>query len=212
MFGHHHSHGHRGTRGRCPPPDDVEQGFGRRGFGRGRFGGRDWDGGFGGRHGRGRMFGSGDLRLVLLALIAEKPSHGYELIRAVEAKFGGAYAPSPGAVYPTLTMLEEQDFIRGESQEGSKKVYAITAEGQAYLRENDAAVQGVMARMKLSAEAMPGESAHAVREAIQTLRHAIGMQRRWTPEEAERVRGIIERAAREIVLGAAAGKPEAGNR
>ena len=82
----------------------------------------------------------------------------------------------------------------------------ITPEGQAYLRENEAAVQGVMARMKLSAEAMPGESAHAVREAIHTLRHAIGMQRRWTPGEAERVRGIIERAAREIVLGAPDGE------
>lgn len=192
--------------GHGSPHEETEQGFGGRGFGRGRFGGRGLDDGFGTRHGRGRMFGAGDLRLVLLALIAEKPSHGYELIRAIEAKFGGAYAPSPGAVYPTLTMLEEQDYIRGETREGSKKVYAVTPEGEAHLRANEAAVQGVMARMSLSAEAMPGEDAHAVREAIRTLRHAIGMQRRWTPGEAERVRGIIERAAREIVLGAPDGE------
>ena len=65
----------------------------------------------------------------LLALIAKKPSHGYELIRSIEEKFGGVYAPSPGAVYPTLTLLEEQDLIRGEAAEGGKKLYAITSSG-----------------------------------------------------------------------------------
>ena len=206
MFGHHH--GSRfGRGGRCRPSGEFEHGPGGGRFGRGRFGGRGFDDGFGGgRHGRGRMFGSGDLRLVLLALIAEKPSHGYELIRAIEAKFGGAYAPSPGAVYPTLTLLEEQDFVRPEEQEGARKVFAITPEGRAYLAENEAAVRGVMARMELSAEGAPGEGLRVVREAVHTLRHAIAMQRRWTPEEAERVRAIIERAAREIVVGS----PEGG--
>lgn len=153
------------------------------------------------------MFGAGGLRLVLLALIAEKPSHGYELIRAIEAKFGGGYAPSPGAVYPTLTLLEEQDFVRSEVQDGAKKVYAITPEGEANLREHEETVRGIMARMELSARAMPGgDDANAVREAMQTLRHALGMQRRWSAEEAERIRGIIERAAREIVVGAPEGR------
>lgn len=206
MFRHHHDrHAHRGRWDRCAPWGDAQASA--REFGRGRRGFEDGFGG-GGRHGRGRMFGSGDLRLVLLALIAEKPSHGYELIRAIEAKFGGGYAPSPGAVYPTLTLLEEQDFVRSEVGDGSKKVYAITPEGEAHLRENDEAVRGIMARMELSARAMPGERADSVREAMHTLRHALGMQRRWSPEEAERVRAIIDRAAREIVVGAPEGGKE----
>ena len=206
MFRHHHRHhDHRARWGRCSPWDESH--VAAREFGRGRRGFEDGFGG-GGRHGRTRMFGSGDLRLVLLALIAENPSHGYELIRAIEAKFGGGYAPSPGAVYPTLTLLEEQDFVRSEARDGSKKVYAITPEGKAHLRENEEAVRGVMARMDLSARAMPGERADAVREAMHTLRHALGMQRRWSAEEAERIRGIIERAAREIVVGAPEGKGE----
>lgn len=210
MFGHHHGR-HFGRGGHGRPSGEFEHGPGGERFGRGRFGRRGFDDGFGGgRHGRGRMFGSGDLRLVLLALIAEKPSHGYELIRAIEAKFGGAYAPSPGAVYPTLTLLEEQDFVRSEAQDGSKKVFSIMPEGRAYLAENEATVRGVMARMELSAESRPGEGADVVREAIHTLRHAIAMQRRWTPDEAERIRAIIERAAREIVVGAPAGEARKG--
>lgn len=203
MFGHHHWGRGQRLDGDCPPRG-MGFAFGPRGPGRGRFGGRGPGEGFGGggRFGGGRMFGAGDLRLVLLALIAEKPSHGYELIRAIEAKFGGAYAPSPGAVYPTLTLLEEQDFIRAEASGGTKKVYAITPEGQAYLRENEAAVHGVMARMDLSAESMSGQGAHEIlHEAMHTLRHAIKMHREWTPEEAERVRRLIEATAREIVLG-----------
>ena len=205
MFRHHHGrHGmgrpeHRAGWGSCGPWDLAARDFGR--------GPRGFEDGFraGGRHGRGRMFGAGDLRLVLLALIAEKPSHGYELIRAIEAKFGGDYAPSPGAVYPTLTLLEEQDLVRPEAEAGSKKVYAVTQEGKAYLQENEEAVRGVMSRMELSARSMPGARADAVREAMHTLRHALGMQRHWSPEEAERIRGIIERAAREIVVGAPEG-------
>ena len=65
-----------------------------------------------GRKRRGRMFGTGELRLALLALIAREPRHGYELIRAIEDMTGGSYAPSPGAVYPTLQMLEEEGKIK----------------------------------------------------------------------------------------------------
>src|ERR1700754_5178927 len=123
--------GHHGRRGRHGHDDD---GDGPEGFGRG----------FGPRGG-GRLLGHGDLRLLLLALIGEKPRHGYDLIRAVEERFAGAYAPSPGAVYPTLTMLEEQDFIRAEAAEGTKKRYAITPEGAAFLADNRDAVDGIMA-------------------------------------------------------------------
>ena len=149
------------------------------------------------------MFGHGDLRLVLLALIAEKPRHGYDLIRAIEEKFGGAYAPSPGAVYPTLTLLEEQDYIVTEAQSGTKKLYQITESGRAFLDENAVALRGIQARMDLAAQAFSIHSTpETVREAIRTLRQALHMRRGpWTPEEAERVCKLIETTARQIVGG-----------
>jgi DNA-binding PadR family transcriptional regulator len=179
---------------------------GHRGGGRGwRGGGGDHDGsegfgrGFGGRGG-GRLLGHGDLRLLLLALIGEKPSHGYDLIRAVEERFAGAYAPSPGAVYPTLTMLEEQDYISAEAAEGSKRLYAITDAGRAFLQENAAQVEGILARINLAAAAFSRHMApDEVREAWKTLRQAMNMKRTpWTKEETERVVGILDKAARDI--------------
>jgi len=175
-------HGHRGRFRR----DDDEGSFGR-------------GGGFGSRGGR--LLGHGDLRLLLLALIAEKPSHGYDLIRAVEERFAGAYAPSPGAVYPTLTMLEEQDFVRAEAAEGSKRLYTVTAEGKAFLKENAAQVEGILARVDMVAAAHTRHTApDAVHEAWKTLRQAMNMKRTpWTKEESERVRTILARAARDII-------------
>jgi DNA-binding PadR family transcriptional regulator len=149
------------------------------------------------------MFAQGDLRLALLALIARKPSHGYELIRSIEEKFGGTYAPSPGAVYPTLTLLEDQDFIASEAAEGSKKRFVITPAGEAYLKENEAAVNGVMQRMELAASALGARATpDSVREAVHTLRQALGMHRGgWNADEEKRVARLIERAAKEIVGG-----------
>ncbi|MEP7210816.1 MAG: PadR family transcriptional regulator, partial [Alphaproteobacteria bacterium] len=157
-------------------------------------------GGFGGPRG-GRPLGHGDLRLLLLALIAEKPRHGYDLIKAIEERFAGGYAPSPGAVYPTLTMLEEQDLIRAEASEGSKKLFAITPEGEAFLKANDAEVQGIFARIDLAATAFARHSApDEVREAWKTLRQAMNMRRTpWTEEEVARIRTILAKAAQDIV-------------
>lgn len=200
MFGRHHHHdhwGHHEGRQDCSPgrrwgrggrSSDDESEFGRGGF----FGGRG-----------GRMFGHGDLRLVLLALIAEKPRHGYDLIRAIEEKFGGAYAPSPGAVYPTLTLLEEQDYIVAEAQSGTKKLYQITEAGRAFLDENDVALKGIQSRMDLAAQAFSTHSTpDIVREAVRTLKQALHMRRGpWTAEETERVRKLIEATARQIVGG-----------
>jgi DNA-binding PadR family transcriptional regulator len=198
MFGRHHLHrGHHERHHDCAPggrwgrgsrSGDDESGFGRGGF----FGGRG-----------GRMFGHGDLRLVLLSLIAEKPRHGYDLIRAIEEKFGGAYAPSPGAVYPTLTLLEEQDYIVAEAKSGTKKLYQITDAGRAFLKENAVALKGIQSRMDLAAHAFSVHSTpEMVREAIRTLREALHMRRGpWTAEETERVRKLIEATARQIVGG-----------
>ncbi len=124
---------------------------------RGRFGG------FGGRHGMGgmgaddmragRMLAQGDLRLIALALIAQEPRHGYEIIKLVEEKTADWYSPSPGIVYPTLTYLEEAGYVTA-STEGSKKLYAITTEGRAYLETNRDLVEAVLGRLSALGERM----------------------------------------------------------
>lgn len=128
-----------------------EMGFGGRGFGhhRGPFGHHHGGGrgGFGGGMRGGRMFDHGDLRLVVLALLAEKSAHGYELIKAIEERLAGAYSPSPGVIYPTLTLLEELGYAAQVPGEGAKKLFEITAEGRAFLEENKASVDTLFARM-----------------------------------------------------------------
>jgi len=122
-------------------------------------GGRGWRHrhggfGFGGRHGMGggdmiragRMLATGDLRLIALALIAEQPRHGYEIIKVLEEKTDNWYSPSPGIVYPTLTWLEEVGYVTSQS-EGAKKLYSITEEGRAYLAKNRDFVDAVLDRL-----------------------------------------------------------------
>ena len=197
-FGHHHH-----------PRCDDEQAFHFAGRGRFRhFGGDDEVGGpFGGRHGGGRfgrMFGHGDLKLILLALIAEQPRHGYQLIRTIEEMFGGSYAPSPGAVYPTLTMLDEMGYARVDTSEpGTKKLYTVTDEGRAYLDENRDTVDALIARMEVTARVASKYAAPiAIHEAMRTLKRALIMRGAlWSESEAKRVRAIIEKAAAEISKG-----------
>ena len=105
-----------------------------------------------GRGRRGRMFGTGELRLALLALIAENPSHGYELIKGIEEMTGGGYAPSPGAVYPTLQLLEDEGAIEEAEAEGAKKPFAATDKGRAELAERAEEVEGLMRRLDRHAE------------------------------------------------------------
>lgn len=99
------------------------------------------------RERRGRMFGQGELRLALLALIAEKPSHGYELIKEIEEMTSGAYAPSPGAVYPTLQMLADEGQIEEAEAEGAKKPFAATDAGRAELETRKDEVEALMRRL-----------------------------------------------------------------
>jgi len=138
--------------------------FGPRGFhfefGGPPRGGRGGRGGWGGGdddrpRGRRRMFGSGELRLVLLKLIADAPRHGYDLIRAIEEHTGGEYAPSPGVVYPTLTMLTDMGLIEEKAAEGSRKKFAVTDDGRAHLAENAAEVIALFERLD---EARPREA------------------------------------------------------
>ena len=149
-----------------------------------------------------RLFGQGDLRLLLLALIADKPSHGYDLIRTIEARFNGSYAPSAGTVYPTLTLLEEQDLIAATADGGAKKSYAATAKGLSHLEEHAEAVKALMTRIDIMAEGGGGgPTSPVIMHAIHTLRAAIMSRASAGADEQQRVRDIIERAAREIMGG-----------
>src|SRR4051812_37924481 len=106
-------------------PDFCEmRGFGRHGGGRGEYRGE-------GRRGS-RLFDYGELRLLVLALIAQAPAHGYELIKTIEDRFGGSYTPSPGVIYPTLSWLEDMGYATVEA-EGGRKSYAITEAGTTFL-------------------------------------------------------------------------------
>lgn len=123
-----------------------------------------------GRRGRrGRMFGQGELRLALLALIAEKPSHGYELIKQIEDMTGGAYAPSPGAVYPTLQLLEDEGAIQEAEAEGAKKPFAATQQGCDELDTRKDEVEGLMRRLGRHAERTTTVRSHDLFRAMGNL-------------------------------------------
>ncbi|MFN3864338.1 MAG: PadR family transcriptional regulator [Erythrobacter sp.] len=123
-----------------------------------------------GRRGRrGRMFAPGELRLALLALIAEQPSHGYELIKAIEDMTGGDYAPSPGAVYPTLQLLEDEGAIEQAQAEGAKKPFAATDQGRAELEARKDEVEGLMRRLGRHGERTTTVRSHDVFRAMGNL-------------------------------------------
>ncbi|GAA0651195.1 hypothetical protein GCM10009101_26140 [Brevundimonas lenta] len=147
------------------------------------------------------MFGPGDLRLVLLALIEqEEPRHGYDLIKAIETLFGGGYAPSPGVVYPTLSLLADEGLLAGVEDGGGKRLFSLTDAGRAWLDENRAAVDGVMQRMALAARMVSGEQMpEVVRESMHTLRHAV-MTRSggWNDAETARVVEVLMKAVRDV--------------
>ena len=138
--------------------DEAEgEGDGERGPGAGR------------RGRRGRMFGTGELRLALLALIADKPSHGYELIKEIEDMTGGAYAPSPGAVYPTLQLLEDEGAIEEAEAEGAKKPFAATAQGREELETRKDEVESLMRRLGRHGERTTSVRSHDVFRAMGNL-------------------------------------------
>jgi DNA-binding PadR family transcriptional regulator len=157
---------------------------GERGEGHER-GGRHWQGG----RGHGRPFEHGELRLVILALIAERPRHGYEIIKEIEDRFGGGYTPSPGVVYPTLTMLEELGSATVE-EAGGKKLYSITEQGRATLAAEQAAADAAMARMQAIGARFGGGQSPQLLRAIQNFRFALSLRQRRGPLTEEQLRAI----------------------
>lgn len=178
---------------RCGPRDG---GFRRGGF-EGRWGGSPDDRG----GGRRRVFDSGELRLVLLKLIADQPRHGYDLIREVESLSGGAYVPSPGVIYPTLTLLADMGHIDESKGDGARKLFAITPEGTAHLAEREAEVTSLFARLAEFAIRREKTEGGPVRRAMMNLRQVL--QQRLTadevsPETLHEVAAILDAAAQKI--------------
>jgi DNA-binding PadR family transcriptional regulator len=202
MFGMRHSESH--CEGRWAAGRHGRWGRHRHGFG-------------GGRHGRGgddmmragRMLAQGDLRLLALALIAEQPRHGYEIIKVLEEKTSGWYAPSPGIVYPTLTYLEEAGYVTAEAS-GSKKLYTITSEGRAYLEQNRDFVDAVLERLAAVGERVRARRDNQddgderprvprlVRAALENLRDVAADRLKVDAEAEAKVVEVLARAAAEL--------------
>lgn len=168
----------------------------------GGFGGR-WEGfgrGFG-HGGRERFFDSGHLRLVILQLIADKPSYGYELIKAIEDRLSGGYAPSPGVVYPTLTMLEEEGLATVTSTDGAKKLYAATEQGKEYLKTNRAVLKAIFGRMEQAGRMWGRGRSPQIERAILNLRLALKMRVErgdLSSEQLSKIAEALDAAARAI--------------
>src|SRR5258708_14204846 len=170
---------------------------GHYGFGRGGRG--EADDSRGGR--RRRVFDAGELRLVLLKLIADQPRHGYELIRAIEDLTGGLYVPSPGVVYPTLTMLQEMGQIEEAASGGSRKAFAVTAEGTAHLVAKKAEVEALFARLAQLANARERTDGGPVRRAMQNLKTVLMYRLDGEDVKTEtlhQVASILDEAAQKI--------------
>jgi len=191
--GHEHGHGHRHHAG--------PHAWG----GRGRHGG--WGEGDEGRGGgrRRRVFDQGELRLVLLKLIADQPRHGYELIRAIEELTGGVYVPSPGVVYPTLTMLHEmaqiEEAASGAVGGGARKAFAITPEGSDHLASKKAEVDALFARLAQLATARERTDGGPIRRAMQNLKMVLinRLEREELPAETvHQAAAILDEAAQKI--------------
>jgi DNA-binding PadR family transcriptional regulator len=146
------------------------------------------------------MFDYGELRLLILAMIAEQPRHGYELIKVIEERFGGSYTPSPGVIYPTLSWLDDMGYAVVEGEAG-RKLYRITAEGEAFLTANRAAVDELLARMGPdNASGATNVPAPLVR-AMENLKLALRLRLRQGPIDqaaAETIAAALDAAAQAV--------------
>lgn len=175
-----------------------ERDFGYRFMRRGREGHHHHHRG-GGGNALGRFFAHGDLRLVILNLIAEKPRHGYEIIKAIEDSVSGAYSPSPGVIYPTLTLLEELGYVTA-TVEGSKKLHEITAEGRDFLKANRDTVDALLERMAEAGGSRSGRSPAIVR-AMENLKMALRLRMGrggLTDEQIDAIAAAIDAAASKV--------------
>ncbi|WP_152044726.1 PadR family transcriptional regulator [Aureimonas psammosilenae] len=168
--------------------------------------GRHHEGVEGGRHRRGgrmggRLFDYGDLRLLVLAMLAERPRHGYELIKDIEEKFGGSYSPSPGVIYPTLSWLEDMGYAAVEAEGGNRKSYRVTGEGEAFLVLNRTAADELLARGGEGGPRGRPDLPPPVLRAMENLKLALRLRLRegpLSPDHAEAVAAVLDEAARAV--------------
>lgn len=157
--------------------------------------------GMGRKRGRGwRLFERGDLKFVILRLISKEPMHGYQVMQALEEEAGPWYKPSPGSVYPTLQMLEDEGLVRCEAKEG-KKVYEITDEGKKYLEENEDVVDKIFSRVGSFAEGFFGRRSRELTGSFSKLAHLVletTLTGRTDPESVEKMVDILDRAREEM--------------
>ena len=179
---HGHTHGRRFARGERGGPDSPRRSRGGPGA-------------------LGRFFAHGDLRLVLLHLIAKKPRHGYELIRAIEEGVAGAYSPSPGVIYPTLTLLDELGYVTVTPGEGAKKLHTITPEGEAFLVANRKTLDTLLARMAEATRAHAGDPAPQIVRSMENLKRALRLRLAlgpFTEAAADAVAAALDQAAQAV--------------
>lgn len=176
-FGHRHGEPERGF-----------DGHGRRGFGRG----------FG--EGRGRLFDAGDVKLVILRLLAEQPSYGYQLIKTMEQRLAGGYTPSPGVIYPTLTMLEEEG-LASSLTENNKKIYSLTEQGTEFLESNKERIGELFERLEQTGRGFERGRSPEIMKAFMNLRSAVMARvsrESVKPEQISKITEAINTAARAI--------------
>jgi DNA-binding PadR family transcriptional regulator len=171
-------------------------GRGRGGFG--RFGGRGgFERGFGGRE---RLFDAGYFKIVILKLLSEQPSYGYQLMKTMEERLSGGYTPSAGVIYPTLTMLEEEG-LAAAAVENNKKVYSVTDEGKEYLRVHEARAKELFARIDEAGRSFERGRAPELMRAFEDLGHAVRARcsrNNVTPKLLREIAEVIHGAAKAI--------------
>jgi DNA-binding PadR family transcriptional regulator len=194
--------GRSGRRGGCGSErhgcGGQERSFEARGWRRGGWGEGRFDRGFGG--GRERLFDAGDLKLVILKLLAEQPSYGYQLIKTMEERLSGGYTPSAGVIYPTLTLLEEEGLAVSTS-ENNKKVYSVTAEGTAFLEANKRRIEELFARLEEAGKGFERGRRPEVMRAFMNLRGAVRSRlsrEGVTTEQLKKIAEAIDAAAKAI--------------
>ena len=145
------------------------------------------------------MFDSGELKLVILALVAEKPRHGYEVIKALGERVGGEYSPSPGVVYPTLTMLEDMGYAMASLDAANRKLYTLTAEGEKFLADNKPQIDAIFARLDERTEASSPRGMGSLLRAMMNLRASVKLRvRSATPEQIRQIVDALDAAAKTI--------------
>ena len=151
--------------------------------------------------GRERLFDGGELKLVILKLLAEQPSYGYQLIKTMEERLAGGYSPSAGVIYPTLTLLEEEGLAIYSVSENNKKVYSLTPEGHAFLEANKERVGELFVRIEAVGERFERGRSPEMMKAFLNLRHAVAARmwrRNATPEQIRKIVDAINTAAKAI--------------